>query len=128
MTKLYDYAKMHFQKEAGILAIGSVFQQLVTLTTPVLEAGNYRLAFAWQADFHGQKNQPFESQLTGDYVGDIYSDSIGDNDGQIKNHHYAFIIVHAGGPLTLGMQGRKGPSFTAQLDVNFIDIMIDRVG
>ena len=128
MIKLYDYAKLHFVKASAILNIGETFQQLVTMTTPVLEAGVYMISFSWEADFNDQKNQPFETQITGDFAGNIYSDSIGDNDVNIKTRYYAFPVELPGGPVTIGVQGRKSAAFISQLNVDFIDIMVYRVG
>jgi len=118
---------MHIEKASAILDIGTVFEQLVTMTTPSLEAGTYMIAFAWEGNFHDQKNRPFDTQITGTFAGEIYSDSVGDNDVGIKTRYYAFPKVWAGGAITLGLQGRKDGSFSAQMDIEFIDVMIQRV-
>ena len=127
MIPLYDYAKMHTVKASGITDIGTVFEQVVTMTTPVLEAGTYMIGFAAEANYHGQKNQPAELQLTGTFAGEIYSESIGDNDQGIKTSYYSFPKVWGGGAITLGVQVRKSASFLEALDVNFVDVMVYRV-
>ena len=128
MPELYDVLKMHTQHNNAILDIGTVMEPLVSMTTPVLDAGTYMLSFAFEANFNGQKNLPMLSQVTGDFAGEIYADSIGDNDGEIKTRYYAYPKVWAGGAIAFGLQASKDVSFAAQLDVNFVDVMIMRVG
>ena len=126
--KLFDYATVNTEKSSGITDVGDVFEQLVTMTTPDLPAGVYMIGFSWEANFNEQKNRPFETQLTGTFAGAIYSDSVGDNDVGIKTRMYGFPKTWGGGVITLGMQGRKSASFSAQLDVDYIDVMVRRIG
>jgi len=128
MPELYDIVKINTQKNSAILDIGTVMEPLVTMTTPTLQAGTYIISFSFEANFHDQKNQPMYSQVTGDFAGDIYSDSIGDNDNGIKTRYYGFPKVWVGGPITLGLQASKAAGFGAQLDVNYVDVNVMRVG
>lgn len=125
--KLYDYAKMHDQKATAILNIGTTYQQATTLVTPNLEAGKYMIAVSWEADFNGQKNKPMISQMTGTFAGTEWYDSVGDGDDGVKTRYYAFPKDWAGGAITVGLQVKKDPLFTANLDLNFIDVMVNRV-
>jgi len=128
MPELYDIVKINTQKNSAILDIGTVMEPLVTMTTPTLQAGTYMISFSFEANFHNQKNQPMRSQITGDFAGEVYTDSVGDNDDGIKTRSYQFPKVWAGGPITLGLQASKSTAFAAQLDVNFVDVNIMRVG
>jgi len=128
MAELYDIIKINTQKNSAILDIGTVMEPLVSMTTPTLEPGTYMLTFSFEANFHSQKNQPMRSQLTGDFAGEVYTDSVGDNDDGIKTRFYGFPKIWAGGPITFGLQASKSGAFAAQLDVNYVDVMIMRVG
>lgn len=119
---------MHTVKAVDILDIGTVYQTAITMTTPVLEAGLYMIGFSFQADFHGQKNQPLNTLITGTFGGSEYSDSIGDNDTGFKTRYFGFPKPWAGGAITLGIDCKKASSFSAQCDIDFIDVMVYRVG
>lgn len=126
--RLYDYIGANYATNTNILDVGKVFQELVSVTTSVLAAGHYIFSFSWEADYNGQKNQPFETQLTGTFPSAIYSDSAGDNDVNIKTRTYSVTEYWAGGAITMGLDGRKGDSFLASLDILKAGVTIYRVG
>ena len=128
MTRLYDYGKMYEQKVSNILDVGTTFQQFITLVTPNLEPGKYLIAISWEANYNGQKSQPMITQMTGTFSGTEWYDSIGDKDDGVRTRYYAFPKDWGGGAITLGIQGKKDPSFSKDLDINYIDVMVSRVG
>ena len=128
IADIFDVLSVDSASASGILNIGTTYQEVVTITTPDLPAGKYLFAYAYELGFNGQKNQPCISQVTGHFASQEYSDSIGDNDvGDLANS-YGYPFTHAGGVITTGIQMRKSASFAAQLDVSYIDIVINRIG
>ena len=126
--ELFDVPSFWFQKETGILNIGTTPQEVVTITTPDLEPGVYQIGYSIMANFNGQKNQPMTVTMTGTYGGASNDISVGDNDGNDVMGTYFFPKDHAGGAITFGLNVSKSATFTAQLDVQFVDVMINRVG
>jgi len=127
--KANDVYTFHTQKESGILDVGTVFQQAITLTTPSLKEGKYVIGYSFELNFNTQKNQPAIHQLLGTF-GSVneFCDSIGDNDTGLKNRTYMFPKDWVGGPITLGLNFKKSGSFSQQLDINFIDVVVRYVG
>ena len=128
MAELFDILDFHAEKASAITNIGTAYQTIVTMTTPSLPAGEYMISYSYELNFNGQKNQPAISQLIGDFAGSEFSDSIGDNDIGDKNRAYAFPKTLTAGVYTLGIQMKKSAQFSAQLDVDFVDVMMQRVG
>jgi len=127
-VELFDVSKFYTVKVADILDIGTVDQQIATLVTPSLDAGKYGIGYAFEANFNEQKNRPLIYSITGTFAGLEFSESIGDNDVGAKSRYYAFPKDWAGGAITLGLQMRKSASFSAQLDINFADVFVRRIG
>ena len=115
-------------KASGILDIGDVYQTILTLTTPSLPAGEYTMGVAINAAFNEQKNRPMIWRVTGAMSVSECSDSIGDNDIGEKNRFYAYPKNFAGGVMTLVLEAKKSAAFSAQLDINFADLIIRRIG
>jgi len=127
--KANDVYTFYTQKESGLLNIGTAFQEVITITTPSLAEGKYVIGYAFELNFDSQKNQPAIFQLTGTFGSATeFSSSIGDNDVGLKNRAYWFPKDWAGGPITVGINFKKSASFSAQLDVNFVDVVVRYVG
>ena len=128
MAELLEIMTFYTTKASAILDIGTTYQQVISLETPVLPAGKYIFSYSYELNFNNQKNQPAISQVTGHFAGSEFSDSIGDNDIGDKNRAYSYPFDHPGGLILTGLQFRKPAQFSAQLDVDHIDINIQRVG
>ena len=128
MAELFDILTIDAVKVSAVLNIGTVYQEVITLTTADLPAGQYVFAYAYELDFNTQKNQPCIHQVTGAFASAEFSDSIGDNDIGEKNKFYAYPFTHTGGVITAGINMKKSAGFSAQLDLTYMDIVVQRVG
>ena len=126
--EFFDVSTFSTQKASGILAVGDTFQEVVTLTTPILEAGIYMIAYSFQVDFNGTKDKSMFFQVTGTF-GDTteFAETAGDKDGDHKNRAYSFPKTWAGGAITIGLDMRKEADL-GQLDCDFVDVSVFRVG
>lgn len=128
MPELFDVAFNQFEKVSAVnLAATSDAspQTVVTMTTPLLEAGDYNIVYSFQAT-HSAKNQPLFFKTGGTYADAAYfANSAGDNDELHVNRLYGFPKEHAGGAITLSLLMYK-PTGTAVID--FADVVVSRVG
>ena len=125
--EFFDVSTFNTNKASGILAIGDTFQEVVTMTTPVLEAGTYVVAYSFQVDFNGTKNKPMFFQVTGTFADSIeFAETAGDQDADHKNRSYSYPKVWAGGVVTIGLDMKKDAAL-GQLDCDFVDVSIYRV-
>ena len=125
--EFFDVTTFNTTKASGILDIGDTYQEVITMTTPVLEAGTYMIGYSFQVDFNGSKNKPMFFQLTGTY-GDPteFAEVAGDSDADHKNRLYGFPKDWAGGAITVGLNMKKDPGL-GQLDCDFVDVSVHRV-
>lgn len=128
MAELFDITSFTASKSSNILDVGTVYQEVGTLTTPDLPAGLYMFGYSYALNLNNQKNQPAILQVTGRFAGGEFSDSIGDNDVGGITRSYSYPFTHPGGIITTGIQMRKSTNFAASLDMLFMDIMIQRIG
>lgn len=128
MSELFDILAYNYVKASAVTNISTAYSEVVTMTTPDLEIGIYELAYSFEANFNGQKNQPMFFRVTGTYAGAEFSESIGDNDTGIHNRYYCYPVeITSKSDVRLALVFKKGVSFTEQFDLNFVDVMIKRV-
>jgi len=48
MADLNDITAYNYQKEVAVLDIGTTFQEVVTMTTPVLPAATYEISYSFE--------------------------------------------------------------------------------
>ena len=116
----------NYQKESAI-AVGDVFAEAITMTTEVLPAGTYMIAYSFEYQLD-TKDKPLTWRVTGTYGSlDEFENAVpAALAGQLKNKYYSFPKDHAGGAIIIGMDFKKDalmPSAT----INFLDVMIMRV-
>ena len=128
MAELFDIAFNQFGKVSAVNLTATSDaspQTVVTMTTPVLEAGDYMIFYSFQVT-HGAKNQPLFFKTAGTYAdAEYFANSASDSDELHVNRAYGFPKEHAGGVITLSLEMYK-PTGSAVID--FADVMVTRVG
>ena len=106
-----------------VLTPGDPMEQVVTMTTPVLEAGTYFVAYSFEL-LIGTKSQDVLWKVTGD-LADANAFSLQAESGSAyKNRLYGYPKVWAGGALTLGIEMQ---CVSTACTVNFCDVFANRI-
>ena len=128
MAELLDilsYATASGTNDHVVTATADPGEEIVSVTTGVLDAGKYALTYAFQVTFTG-KNQPAYFKTTGDKNdAAFFAISASDNDELHKNRLYGYPFDWVGGVMTVGLNFYIP---TGGVTVNFSDITISRVG
>lgn len=107
--------------------LGSTFQTVASVTMVGAEAGEYAVGYAFELDYNGTKNQPVYFRMGGTFGSVTEFSSQADQDADHKNRFYMFPKTHAGGDITVSLDMRKDAAI-GTLDVDFVDVIIHRVG
>lgn len=101
-------------------------QTLVTFTTGVLAAGVYSVGYSFQVT-HAAKSRTFFFRVGEDSFPDarFFTETAGDSDSLNKNRAYNYPVDFPGGIVTLSLECYEP---TATVIVDFVDIMLHRVG
>jgi len=128
MAELFDIAFYQFEKVSAVNITATSDaspQTVVTMTTPSLPAGDYNIAYSFQAT-HGTKNQPLFFKTGGTFSDAAYfSNSAADADENVQNRLYGFPKTFAGGVITLELLMYKTTGATV---IDFADVIVSRVG
>ena len=128
MPELFDVAFNQFEKVSAVNITATSDaspQTVVTMTTPSLPAGDYNIAYSFQAT-HGTKNQPLFFKTGGTFSDAAYfSNSAADADENVQNRLYGFPKTFAGGVITLELLMYKTTGATV---IDFADVIVSRVG
>jgi len=102
-------------------------QEVASLSVPDLEAGEYRIFYAFQITL-AAKDRPVHFGLTGDLAdAAMFAISAGGNDELHKNRLYGYPFVWAGGPFTVGINFYKDGALGTTI-IDFLDIVVGRSG
>ena len=129
MPELFDVIEAHSNKATAVAvsATADPGDEVVSLTTPVLPAGEYTLFYAFQVTF-AERNQPLFYKLTGDKAdADWFSEEASANNALHRNFTYGYPFTHAGGALTIGLNFYRDVQLSSAT-VDFVDLMVKRVG
>jgi len=121
----FNIPKFWHQKATGIISIGTSFQEVVTMTTPVLAVGLYMLYYSFEVDFNGERSAIASFRMTGTYGAVTEFDISAPTVANKLNRFYGFPKEHAGGAILFGMDFKQ--TGVAQFDVDFIDVIVARV-
>ena len=126
MAELFSILEYVFDKQTAP-NLGDTFQTVASVTIPNAPAGTYLLAYAFEADFNGSKNNPMYFRMGGTFGSATEFSARSEADADKKNRYYAFSKDFAGGDLVVSLDMRKDAGI-GTLDIDFVDVMIMRVG
>jgi len=126
-VELFDIATFHTEKASGVAVTATTSgapQTVVTMTTPILPAGTYNIAYAWQATFLA-RDKPLYFKLGGTFAdAEFFSNAAGTNTALHVNRLYGYPKVFAGGAMTVSLE-MYDPLADAVVD--FCDVVVSRV-
>ena len=105
--------------------VGTSWEQLVTLTTPVREAGKYRVSVVFLTTFH-TASRSIEWRTTGDVVEGPFLHEQSDSTNY-EPFEFSAEITHTGGVFSFTFEAQKEGG-GATLDFNSIHLTFRRVG
>ena len=124
---LLSAKSFHSQQDLAVLDINTTPQTVCVLNTPELPAGTYIIRYAFEVGFNGTKDKPVYFKMTGMDFPDANSFSIvSPTYGDHENKSHCYSKAWAGGAMNLALSMWKD-SGIAQLDCDYVDIMVERV-